>query len=334
MTNDRLAIRRFTLVALILPAAIVLAGVAIQLIVLPTLPNPVAIHWGFSGAPDGFGPVWLTPVITVAIGFGVPALLAAGALGSMRRGDRGFAYRVLGGVALGLAALLSVLGTGSMVAQSGVEDAAAGPTILLPLLTAFVAALGAGAIGWKIQPHEPWQPSAAIPTGALALAPGERAVWLQRVSIARSGAIILVATVVLMVVLTFVIVLLTADPLAIWIMIGITLFLLATVVTTLAFHVRVGDDGLSVNSVVGWPGVHVPLADVESATVVDVKPMGEFGGWGMRWGPAGFGVVLRSGAGIQVRRRSGKTVTVTVDDAATGAALLNTLVSAKHRDRG
>jgi len=58
-----------------------------------------------------------------------------------------------------------------------------------------------------------------------------------------------------------------------------------------------------------------------------VDPMGQFGGWGLRWGPAGFGVVLRTGEGIEVRRRSGKTLTVTVDDAATGAALLNALVA-------
>lgn len=327
MTTDRRAVRRFVLVALILPAIIVATSVVIQLIVLPTLPDPVAIHWGLSGEPNGFGPVWLTPLLTVAVGLGFPVLMALSALTGLRRGDRGFAYRLLGAVALGVATLMGVIGAWTMVIQSGVKDAAEGPSILLPLLVAVGASLGAGAIGWALQPHAPWRPAAVIPTEAMPLAPGERAVWLQRVSIARSGAIVLVSALVLMIAISVVTVVVTADPLAMWIIIAATVVVGALVATTVAFHVRVDDEGLSINSVVGWPRVHVPLDDIASAAVVQVNPMGQFGGWGLRWGPAGFGVVLRTGEGIEVRRHSGKTLTVTVDDAATGAALLNTLVA-------
>jgi len=327
MTDDRLAVRRFVLVALILPAIIVAIGVVIQLSVLPTLPDPVAIHWDITGAPNGSGPVWLTPVLTIAIGLGLPVLMALSALVSLRRGDRGVAYRLLGALALGLATLMSVLGTWTLVLQSGVPDAADGPTVLVPVLVAVAASVLAGVIGWAIQPHAPWRPIALIPTETLPLAPGERAVWLQRVSIARSGIIVLLSALALMVVLSVVTVVVTADPLAVWIIIGATVVVGALVATTVAFHVRVDDEGLSINSAVGWPRVHVPLDDIASAAVVMVDPMGQFGGWGLRWGPAGFGVVLRTGEGIEVRRRSGKTLTVTVDDAATGAALLNALVA-------
>lgn len=56
--------------------------------------------------------------------------------------------------------------------------------------------------------------------------------------------------------------------------------------------------------------------------------MGEFGGWGLRWAPGGgFGVVLRSGPGIRITRTNGKTFSVTVDDAETGAALLTALAA-------
>lgn len=327
MTTDRRSVRKFVLVALILPAIISAVSLAIQLIVLPSLPDPVAIHWGISGEPNGFGPVWITPVLTVAIGMGLPLLMSLSALSGMRRGDRGFVYRLLGAVALGLSALMGVLGAWTMVVQSGVETAADGPTIFVPLAVSVVVALLAGVIGWALQPHEPWQPSAVIPTETMPLAPGERAVWLQRVSIARSGAIVLIGALVLMIVISVITVTVTADPLAMWIIIGATALVAALVVTTVAFHVRVDDEGLAINSVVGWPRVHVPLDDIASAAVVQVNPMGQFGGWGLRWGPAGFGVVLRTGEGIEVRRRSGKTLTVTVDDAATGAALLNTLVA-------
>lgn len=201
----------------------------------------------------------------------------------------------------------------------------------MPLAASFVAAALAGAAGWALQPHEPWRPAATLPAETVALAPGERAVWLQRVSIARSGAIVLISVLVLMIALTVVTVVVSAEPVAMWVMIGATLLVAALVVTTTAFHVRVDDAGLTINSVAGWPRVHVPLRDVESAAVVSVNPMGQFGGWGMRWGPAGFGVVLRSGEGIEVRRRSGKMLTVTVDDAATGAALLDALVARTGR---
>jgi hypothetical protein len=104
--------------------------------------------------------------------------------------------------------------------------------------------------------------------------------------------------------------------------------LLALAATTLAFHVRVDDSGLHVESVLGIPRFHVPLGDIESAARVDVNPMGEFGGWGLRQSTGRrFGVVLRAGEAIEVLRRGGKRFVVTVDDAATGAALLEALVS-------
>ena len=56
--------------------------------------------------------------------------------------------------------------------------------------------------------------------------------------------------------------------------------------------------------------------------------MAEFGGWGYRVGRGGrVGVVLRTGEALQVQRTGGRAFVVTVDDAATGAALLNTLAA-------
>lgn len=115
MTTERLSVRRFILVALVLPAVITAVGVVIQLTVLPGLPDPVAIHWGLSGEPNGFGPAWVTVLLTALVGIGIPALIALGALPSMRRGDCGFAYRLLGAVALAVAVLMTVLGTWTLV---------------------------------------------------------------------------------------------------------------------------------------------------------------------------------------------------------------------------
>ncbi len=138
----------------------------------------------------------------------------------------------------------------------------------------------------------------------------------------------LVAAFVLLVVVTLVSVFADAPAGSVVVLIVVTIVCAAAVVSTLAFHVRVDAAGLTVNSIVGLPRVHVPLRDIASVEAVDVNPMGEFGGWGMRWAPGGgFGAVLRSGPGIRVHRTNGKVVTVTVEDAATGAALLGALAA-------
>lgn len=329
MTDDtRRIITRFVLVAIALPTAIVLAGSAVMLAVWPTLPDPIATHWGAGGVPDGFGPVWLPLVLLVVTGLGLPLLLALLTLPGLRRGDRGVTYRVLGALALALSTFLGVLVTLSAVRQAGLIDAADGPAIWVPMIAALIAAAVAGTAGWFVQPRQRFQPTPVAPALPTALAPGERVAWLQRVSIARSGIVVLVSAIALLVVMTVVAAVTGADAAAFWILVTVTAVLSLLVAANTVFHVRVDDDGLSVTSAFGWPRVRVPLADVRDAAAVEVNPMGEFGGWGLRWGPAGkFGVVLRTGVGIEVRRRNGKTFTVTVDDAETGAALLNALAA-------
>ncbi|RLK48993.1 DUF1648 domain-containing protein [Microbacterium telephonicum] len=321
-----LAVRRFTLVAVVLPIIVVALSLVVQLAVLPSLPDPVAVHWGLDGSPDRFAPAWSSLLLTLLAGLGLPLLIAASVLGGLRRGDRGFAYRMLGATALGLATLMSVLGAATLAMQAGLADAADGPGVGWALAGALVAGVAAATAGWMLQPHEPFVPSPPLPEAHLALAPTEQVVWLQRVQIARSGAIILGAAVALMVVMTIVTLVAVPDPAASVVLVAVTLVLAALVATTLAFHVRVDATGLSVTSVVGFPRVHIPLSEIEKVAAVDVNPFAEFGGWGLRWVPGGgFGVVLRTGPGIRVERRGERTFTVTVADAATGAAVLEAL---------
>ena len=55
MTADRpdITLRRFVLVALWLPVAIVAIAVAVQLVLLPQVPPTIAIHWNAAGEADG-----------------------------------------------------------------------------------------------------------------------------------------------------------------------------------------------------------------------------------------------------------------------------------------
>ncbi|WP_454158682.1 hypothetical protein [Microbacterium lacticum] len=220
---------------------------------------------------------------------------------------------------------MAVLSTGTVLGQVGLGSAQDAPSIALPVLVALAAAIVAGVAGWMLQPHQPYRPT-LVAGKDVHLAAGERAVWLQRVQLARGGAITLGVALVLLLAMTLVTGFAGAPAGVLAITIAVTLVLALLVATTVAFHVRVDETGLTVNSVVGIPRVHVPLSDIDRVEAVQVNPMGEFGGWGLRWAPGGgFGVVLRSGPGIRVRRTGGKVFTVTVDDAATGAALLEAL---------
>ena len=325
-----LAVRRFTLVAVTLPAVLVAVALAAQVLALPALPDPVAIHWGASGSPAGFGPAWIVPVLTAAIGFGLPLVIAASALAGLRRGDRGTTYRLLGATSLGVSTLLGALTTSLFVMQVGIEDASAAPDLWGPGLASLIATIALGVAGWLLQPHEPYRVSAldaSAGTTEIRLGDTERVVWLQRTQIARSGIIVLGIAPLVLVAANILVVFEAPESGVSTGLVILTVLVLALLLMTCAFHVRVDEHGLSVISVAGFPRIHVPLAEIARAEPVSVNPMGEFGGWGLRWAPggSGFGVVLRTGPGIRVTRTNGKAFTVTTDDAETGAALLNAL---------
>lgn len=324
----RVRARRFVLVALVLPAVVVIAGLVLLLLAAPSLPDPVAVHWGADGRPDGFGPLWLTLLLVGVTGLGLPVLLTVMTLPALRAGDHGRVYPFLAAFSLGLAVFVTLLVTVATLQQAGLANAQDAPPVWLALASATVLGGAAGVAGWFIQPRDPFAAAAAEAAAPTTLAPGETAVWVRRVAISRTGTIALGSAVLLLVCITVITALTIDDILALWITAAATVVVALAVLTNLVFHVRIDDSGLTVTSAAGWPRFHVALSDVRDAADVSVDPMGEFGGWGMRWAPNGrFGVVVRKGPGIEVRRSNGKTFTVTVDDAHTGAALLNGLVA-------
>jgi hypothetical protein len=100
------------------------------------------------------------------------------------------------------------------------------------------------------------------------------------------------------------------------------------VLSNFAWTIRVDARGVRMRSSLGIPRITIPLANIESADVIHVQAIAEYGGFGVRWGLGGrFGVILRSGEALQVLRHNGRSVVVTVDDAETAAALINGLVA-------
>src|SRR5690606_2518093 len=64
------ALRRFRLVGLWLPLAILALAVAVQVAFMPSLPATIATHWNAAGEPDGFSATWSFPLVTFLIGAG------------------------------------------------------------------------------------------------------------------------------------------------------------------------------------------------------------------------------------------------------------------------
>ena len=104
-------------------------------------------------------------------------------------------------------------------------------------------------------------------------------------------------------------------------------FLVAAVVLFVfgAVEVFVDSRGLLVRyGFLRWPTSSVALDQIETATVVDVRPL-RWGGWGYR-GSLRFArraaVVVRGGPGLRLGLRGGRVFVVTIDDPQTPAALL------------
>lgn len=108
---------------------------------------------------------------------------------------------------------------------------------------------------------------------------------------------------------------------------AVALLLIALLATSVAFRVRVDARGLSVRSMLGVPRFRVAPQEVGSVAVVDARTLGVPGSWGIRVLPGRVTIVMRSTIGIRVTRRDGRIFFVTVDDAETGAALLDALAT-------
>jgi hypothetical protein len=110
------------------------------------------------------------------------------------------------------------------------------------------------------------------------------------------------------------------------------ILLLVVLLVTAQFVVTAGPRGFIVRSGLGWPRLSIPAASLAKAGVVQIDPMADFGGWGIRWviGPSHrgrWGIVTHRGPGLEVVRRDSRSIVVTVDDPGTAAAVLETYIA-------
>lgn len=318
-TRDNV-VARFAAVAIVGPLLLTAIALVLQLTWLPDVPSRIATHWGPSG-PDEFGPAWTSLVLTAVLGIGMPALIAALTLPSLLRGARGWAFRFMGGFALGMTAYLDVLASWLLWHQRGLADAADAGGGAGIVFASMGIGLLLGIAGFFAQPRQTSPAPALAEAAPMDLAAQERAVWMRSTSL--RGAMKLLLAVPMAVLLGLLVWIYIDGGLVAMIVPGIVLVIVALAgASNAVWHVRVDETGLSVASALGWPQFRVAAAEVESAGASPVEGFSEFGGYGIRWRPGAMGVVLRSGDALRVTKTDGKQFVVTVDDAATAASLL------------
>lgn len=323
----RRARRALIVVGLVLP--LVATAIAVTLIAMwmPELPDPAATHWG-AGGVDGFGPAATYLWLAIGIGLGLPALMVISVL-SMARQYWGATARFLGAMSLGLSGFSAVINAGSVAVQRGLEDAAQAGPIWPVIVGGFCALLVLSAAGWVLQPDVHPTPAAPLrPAHLASISAGERLVWMATASMSRAGVIVLAVAGVLLV--GAVALMIFQAPGMVWIPVLVLVVVVLAMAATMSFRVRAGADGLTVRSQLGYPRIHVPVDEIVAVRAIICHPFSEFGGFGWRVGLDGrTGIVLRTGAAIEVERRGKGALVVTVDGAEVGVATLQAYLDRK-----
>lgn len=317
--------RAFAILCLWIPLAAFVGIAAVQLALMPLLPDVVATHWGLSGTADGFGPSWIYPLMTIGIGGGITALIAGIALAEVKSPAQRTQYRFLGVVIGAETGFLGSAMLGLVIVQVGVDDASDAPDSLGIMILSLIVGAVLGTI-YLLMIEEP--PAAdAAEQDPLPLTGAQPGVWTRSVRMSRAGAVTLGAlvggTTLAVLALCFDAVRRTGSiPFALWGTLALMLVVSVLSLSMLRFDVRIDDAGLTVRAPLGCPRVRIAAGSITAVRIVEVSPMAEFGGWGWRFGANGQGFVLRAGEGIRVARVGGSDLTITVDDAATAVALL------------
>lgn len=320
--TDRAGFRgdqRWWLVLGLVPTMLLIAPLLLAWPWAGRLPDPIAVHWGLDGTPNG------TMSLAANQAFSAALALVFWVIGAvMVRNAR--AWRVRRSVAtvtagaIGFLSLLAVAVLRANLDQLSWRGAQLHWWSLpFSLVGAMLVGLGTWALAGR--PPELDEPIGGVPLGdalpSAGLAPGARAAWEGTSS---NGWLAVLGVVIGGVCLV-------AAPLVSWgLLLPGSLGLLACVTTSM-LQVRCDGRGMVVRyGLLGWPVQRIALQQIAAAHAIDLDPL-EWGGWGYRWAPNqnGTAAVTRRGPAIVIERIDGRRFAVTVDDALTGAGTLNDL---------
>lgn len=331
--------------ALYFPLAAFLLIAAAQTVVIPDLNATVPTHWNGAGEIDGWGPAWTFPVMTAAVGVGTIGVVGSLGLAGLSQNGRPARLRTMAATTVWtagfLAAILGLAGVGGepgpMLMVSMLGGAVVGALlawwafrVTFDVAAETAAGTPGSALGSSPAPHTSGTDDTTVATASPRKpATDEHRSWTGTASMGTAGKWVTgSAMLALMLVVVCGVIVELRDTGSLgtlaWLGLPAAAIVLVLFSVTLSARVTVDETGLTVRGSAGWPRVHVPAERVDVAGTGDVSALGEFGGWGWRYFPgSGAGAVFRSGDALRVVRTNGSRFTVTVDDAATAAALLN-----------
>lgn len=288
------------------------------------LPDPLATHFGAAGRADGFTSVqgFATTSLALLLLFGA----VVGFFVQLRPDTPEVPWVIATGYALAAVCGYAVCVT--LLSNADVAEVSAVRVPLWVLALSLPVALLAGALGRLLAgaaPAGPRRPRGAV--SRLDLPPAETAGWSRTISsrpLFVLGGLLLGAGLLVGLLADRVV----AVPL---------LFGAAVTLPMASVRVTVDRRGLTLSP--------TPLSSrcrfrritpdqIAEAGSRRIACFDEFGGWGYRIRAGRSGFVLRSGEGMVVRLTNGREFVVTVDDAATAAALLNTYTDRARSGQG
>jgi hypothetical protein len=274
------------------------------------LPNPMASHWDISGTPDGSMPPMVLLLVLagiyVAIHWAVTRVLAR----TPSEAPSFIAGLFFLGALLAGVSWLSVLANRNQATWEAADNVG-----LSQILTAILPAVLIGYLGWQAAGG---RSVVRTPSGgsmpALDIGEPTAAIWSGR----GAGRILQVVGAVLIVI-----------GLATWSWSTIVLILLGLLVLAFAeVRATVSQRGVVVS--LGWLGIPswtVPMDSISHAEIETVNPMA-YGGWGYRLRPGVRAILTRGGGALRLIRDDKADLVLTVDDAVTGAGLINSMLGA------
>lgn len=305
---------------------ILAVAAAISAAWIPTLPDRVAIHWGIADRPNNLASPGSFIAQMVGIMAAVVFLFAA----------IGFSGRKTGAVVrlaiwcelyiAGLGALILLLSLGM---QRGLADAG---EVQLPAWVLIVS-LGAPVVVATavalLVPRVPVPNATRGPSKNVRraqLVHGEVPTWNGKTTMSVFGiwgTVALIAGVTVWVC--------AASHNWYLLIVGVPLMVVWPLVTI--FTIQIGPEGLRLRAPLGWPKVSVKASQIVEAKPVEVRPFGDFGGWGYRVSLNGeIGVVLRKGPGVKVEYGDGQVLVFTVNgNAKKAASVINAAADAASR---
>lgn len=312
--------RTFDPAGVIFGVAVPIAAAAFGLVLThlwrSRLPDQIATHW--SGTePDGFTSpatsAWTLAIVVVLVGGGCSAIASlAHALLIMRR-----TMLMIGSTVVGLIVVLQIA---ILTRQLDVEDVA---TVEIPgwaLAVGTAVGFAIGILGasllrdYRERTVADAPPPASLPRAAVDL-PIVEPLGAGRVAVAVLFSILAAAAV------------LTCWLAESWWPVAIFVPLAVLPVSLMRYELIVDRKGIHVRSL-GMAAFDYAIEEITGASVREVNPFEDFGGWGLRVkGRGNYAVATTKGPAVFVTFANGQRLTITTEHADRVAGTLNSLAS-------